>query len=184
MQKVLATICYLATLATLTIASGCAGVSSSEGSLPIPTGQYNALQFQLTTDKQVYSLGETVNATFKVTNTGNSTVYYRVYPAFGLLVEQNASEVWDAYNHRLGDGGIAVTPIALDAGQSLSYSYSWSQVSDGNQWTGSGGNLPSVSPGKYTLRGYSYQDFYGYSNENIDWYRTNFAAPLVTITIQ
>jgi len=191
MRRLIATVSRMAAAAFLVAAAGCGGGGNyGIESLPSPTGQFQALKFTLTTDKKAYAVGEPVNATFTVTNTGSQTVYYSSIIGNGnlneditLIVQQGSSEVYDSDNHGGKMGGIAFH-VPLAPGASAQGSATWRQGYDSGLGSGETTGLPQVPAGQYTLRAYTNNAFYGYDTETATFYATNFAAPLLTITIQ
>jgi len=188
---------WIAAAGLFLVISGCGGGAGSESNipgpqlnLPAPSGQYRDLQFTLTTDKRIYSVGEPVLATMAVKNTGTETLYFDSGaegngPGLdNLIVQQGSTEAWN-YDLHIGSLGGVYLNVPIAPGQTLVFgTLIWNQMSDNGQVTSPSAGWPQVPAGTYTFRTYTGDNFYGENSQPLSWYETYYAAPLATITIK
>ena len=141
MRKCMMRLCGLIGFAVML--AGCGGGDNTE---PAPTtvtstGQYQSLQFTLTT-RTAFRRGETVPITFTVKNVGAQTVTaFLGPPEADAQVSQGGRQIW-----RWSDGKVfpaVVYDLSLAPGESKTYQLDWDQKD-------SQGNL--VPSGTYALK--------------------------------
>jgi len=112
-------------------------------------GDYAGLELTMTLEKTEYSLGEPINITLTITNISNQTISYGYADpnSFFLVYNETENEIYNSLQTQPHQP-ISVG-IPLNAGQSLTDNYAWSQVM----------NVPvtsegfPVSPGTYYIVG-------------------------------
>lgn len=99
---------------------------------------------QVSVDTAVHALGTPVQITFVVKNNGSSPIHYTFPSAqqFDVTITSNADKrtVWQFSHNKLFNQ--MVTKLALDPGQSRTYTVTWPQVDN---------NGMRVPPGSYTI---------------------------------
>jgi hypothetical protein len=97
----------------------------------VAQGVYDGFQLTMTLEKTVYELGNPINISLTLTNISNQTVSFWLDFSFSYFQFLVYNSTGSAIYSSLNNGG-ALLPLAedytLNAGQSISDSYSWDQT--------------------------------------------------------
>lgn len=123
-------------------------VDQSDGPVTVETVS-GPLKLEMTIDKTVYTIGETVNITITLTNISNETLelVYRRTPRVSYIVYNGSFE--SVFVSEAAGAALLYDLLLLEANECYGYIYSWGQIEFGNDtWLQT---CEQVEPGTYFI---------------------------------